>query len=102
MSADTASHLENVPLAFILTFAASLATSVGALASFSVRLQDRKVLAGSLGLAAGVMVYVSFVEIFDEARNEFATHKLDNPDAPLPRNNNAFVFASITDFLCGV
>lgn len=82
------SHLENVPLAFILTFAASLATSVGALASFSVRLQDRKVLAGSLGLAAGVMVYVSFVEIFDEAKSEFASYKLDNPDAASPRNIN--------------
>ncbi|KNC87222.1 hypothetical protein SARC_00657 [Sphaeroforma arctica JP610] len=55
---------DNVLLAFGLTFLAGAATLVGACVPFFSKLQNPKFLSGGLGLAAGVMIYVSFVEIF--------------------------------------
>ncbi len=54
----------NVGLAFGLTIAAGLCTTVGAAIVFCARLANAKFLAGSLGFSAGVMLYVSFAEIF--------------------------------------
>jgi len=60
---------ENVLFAFGLTAFAGLATGIGsALAFFSKRTNER-FLSGSLGFSAGVMIYVSFVEIFVKARD---------------------------------
>lgn len=54
----------NVGLAFGLSVAAGLCTTVGAAIVFCARLANAKFLAGSLGFSAGVMLYVSFAEIF--------------------------------------
>jgi len=57
----------NVGAALGLVCGAGAATGVGAAVVFFpslVKLASRRVLAGSLGLSAGVMTYVSFVEIF--------------------------------------
>jgi zinc transporter ZupT len=64
----------NVGLAFGLTIAAGAATAVGAAVVFVprlVKLASRKTLAGALALSAGVMTYVSFVEILGKARLKF-------------------------------
>jgi len=53
-----------VGLAFGLTIAAGLCTTVGAAIVFCARLANAKFLAASLGFSAGVMLYVSFAEIF--------------------------------------
>lgn len=59
---------EHVAAAFILTLAAGLATGLGsALAAFARRTNTR-FLSISLGFSAGVMVYVSFVEILAAGR----------------------------------
>lgn len=39
-----------------------------------VKLASKRFLAGSLGLAAGVMLYVSLVEIFVKSQDSFANH----------------------------
>ena len=39
-----------------------------------VKLASKRFLAGSLGLAAGVMLYVSLVEIFVKSQGAFANH----------------------------
>lgn len=39
-----------------------------------VKLASKRFLAGSLGIAAGVMLYVSLVEIFVKAQDSFAAH----------------------------
>ena len=39
-----------------------------------VKLAGKRFLAGSLGLAAGVMLYVSLVEIFVKSQDSFANH----------------------------
>ncbi|PNH05523.1 Zinc transporter ZupT, partial [Tetrabaena socialis] len=51
-------------LAFGLVIAAGLCTCVGACIAFCVKVTDIRVLAAALGVSAGVMMYVSFVEIF--------------------------------------
>jgi len=65
---------ENVGTALALVCGAGAATGVGAAVVFFpslVKLASRRVLAGSLGLSAGVMVYVSFVEIFMKSVGDF-------------------------------
>jgi len=60
--------------AFILAFAAGLSTCVGAAVVYSktlVQLASKKVLAGGLGMSAGVMLYVSFVEILFKSSTAF-------------------------------
>eukprot|EP01026_Neomeris_dumetosa_P079719 TRINITY_DN8736_c0_g1_i4.p1 TRINITY_DN8736_c0_g1~~TRINITY_DN8736_c0_g1_i4.p1 ORF type:complete len:326 (+),score=57.70 TRINITY_DN8736_c0_g1_i4:454-1431(+) len=54
----------NLGLAFGLVIGAGLCTTIGALLAFFVSLNNLGLLAGSLGLSAGVMMYVSFTEIF--------------------------------------
>jgi zinc transporter, ZIP family len=64
----------NVGLAFGLTVAAGAATAVGAAVVFVprlVKLASRRTLAGALALSAGVMTYVSFVEILGKSRLKF-------------------------------
>ena len=60
-----------VGIAFAVTLGAGLSTAVGACSVLCVGNANKKLLSASLGLAAGVMIYVSFVEIFFEAVSEF-------------------------------
>ena len=55
--------------AFGLTLFAGLATGLGSALAFLARQTNTKFLSIVLGFSAGVMVYVSFVEIFAEARH---------------------------------
>ena len=55
--------------AFGLTLFAGLATGVGSALAFFARQTNTKFLSIVLGFSAGVMLYVSFVEIFAEARH---------------------------------
>ena len=66
----------NVGLALALTFAAGAATAVGACVVFVprlVKLASRRTLAAALALSAGVMTYVSFVEIMSLSLQKFQT-----------------------------
>eukprot|EP00239_Pterosperma_sp_CCMP1384_P001959 CAMPEP_0197850398 /NCGR_PEP_ID=MMETSP1438-20131217/15293_1 /TAXON_ID=1461541 /ORGANISM="Pterosperma sp., Strain CCMP1384" /LENGTH=337 /DNA_ID=CAMNT_0043463551 /DNA_START=123 /DNA_END=1136 /DNA_ORIENTATION=- len=51
-------------VAFLMVIGAGLATTVGSTFAFCSNLADTRILAASLGLSAGVMLYVSFAEIF--------------------------------------
>lgn len=55
-------------LAFGLTLFAGLSTGIGSLLAFFARKTNTRFLSISLGFSAGVMIYVSFVEIFPKAR----------------------------------
>ena len=64
----------NVGVAFALVCGAGAATALGASVVFFptlVKLASRRVLAGALGVSAGVMTYVSFVEIFNKSQLSF-------------------------------
>ncbi|HWL26937.1 MAG TPA: zinc transporter ZupT [Ureibacillus sp.] len=59
----------NVILALSLTLFAGLATGVGALIAFFTSRTNKKFLSVALGFSAGVMIYVSLVEIFVKAKD---------------------------------
>lgn len=59
----------NVLFAFGLTLLAGLSTGIGSVMALLSRKFNPKFLAGSLGFSAGVMIYVSFVEIFAKAKD---------------------------------
>lgn len=59
---------ENFYIAFGLTLFAGLATGIGSALAFFTKQTNRKFLSLSLGFSAGVMIYVSFVEIFVKAK----------------------------------
>ena len=60
--------------ALLLTFAAGLSTGIGSLIGFFAKTSHGKFLSYSLGFSAGVMIYVSLVEIFAKARQSFTQH----------------------------
>lgn len=57
-----------VLIAFGLTLFAGLSTGIGSALAFFAKRTNPKFLSASLGFSAGVMIYVSFVEIFSEAK----------------------------------
>ena len=61
---------ENLLLAFGLTLFAGLATGIGSALAFFTRTTNTRFLSLALGFSAGVMIYVSFVEIFFKAKDE--------------------------------
>jgi ZIP family zinc transporter len=59
---------DNVLFALGLTLLAGLSTGIGSVIGFMSKKFNPKFLAASLGFSAGVMIYVSFVEIFFKAK----------------------------------
>lgn len=64
----------NVLLALLLTLFAGLATGIGSTIAFIAKRTNTKLLSLALGFSAGVMIYISFVEIFPDAREAFIGH----------------------------
>jgi ZIP family zinc transporter len=62
-------ELQNVLFAFGLTLFAGLSTGLGSALAFFARRTNTKFLSVALGFSAGVMIYVSFVEIFPKAKD---------------------------------
>lgn len=62
---------ENFWIAFLLTIIAGLSTGIGSALAFFTKRTNTKLLSYVLGFSAGVMIYVSFVEIFPAAKDEF-------------------------------
>ncbi|MEA1960661.1 MAG: zinc transporter ZupT [Bacillota bacterium] len=61
-------ELSNVSLALALTIFAGLSTGIGSMIAFFARRTNTVFLSFSLGFSAGVMIYVSMVEILPEAQ----------------------------------
>jgi ZIP family zinc transporter len=62
-------ELSTVLIAFGLTVFAGLSTGIGSAAAFFARRTNTRLLSVSLGFSAGVMTYVSFVELFTQANH---------------------------------
>lgn len=58
---------------FLLTLGAGLATGVGSIIAFVARRTNHRLLSFALGLSGGVMVYVSFVELFPQGLELLST-----------------------------
>jgi ZIP family zinc transporter len=65
--------LENYIIAFLLTLFAGLSTSIGAVIAFFSKMKTEKFLSLGLGFSAGVMIYVSFVEILQKSTDSFTS-----------------------------
>ncbi len=61
--------MNNMFFALTLTLFAGLATGVGSIIALFVKKQNNKFLSLSLGFSAGVMIYVSLVEIYSKANS---------------------------------
>ena len=59
--------MSNVGIAFLLTLIAGLATGIGGLVALFSKTANKKFLSVSLGFSAGVMIYISMVEILPHA-----------------------------------
>lgn len=57
-----------VGMAFLLTLIAGLSTGIGSGIAFLAKQTNKKFLSISLGFSAGVMIYVSMIEIFSKAQ----------------------------------
>lgn len=66
--------MSDVALAFIMTTFAGLSTGIGAAMAFFTKRENKKFLSASLGFSAGVMIYVSFVEIWPESIGRFSVN----------------------------
>ena len=61
---------DNVLTALLLTTIAGLATGIGSIIAYFIRTPKLGYLSFSLGLSAGVMIYISFVELLPEAMTD--------------------------------
>lgn len=59
----------DILFAFLLTLIAGLCTGIGSCIAFFTKHTNRKFLSVSLGFSAGVMIYVSMIEIFYKAQD---------------------------------
>lgn len=63
-------EFSNILFAFSLTLFAGLSTGIGSAIAFFAKKTNTAFLSVALGFSAGVMIYVSFVEIFAKAKTE--------------------------------
>lgn len=66
--------MNNFLFAFGLTLLAGLSTGIGSLMAFTSKKFSPKFLSAALGLSAGVMIYISFVEMFPQAQEILSQH----------------------------
>jgi ZIP family zinc transporter len=59
---------QSVAYAFLLTMIAGCATGIGSALAYLTHRTRRSLLSAALGFSAGVMIYVSFVELFNQAQ----------------------------------
>jgi len=65
--------MDNLWIAFGLTLLAGLATGIGSLLAFFTSTTNTKFLSLALGFSAGVMIYVSMIEIIVKARDSLVS-----------------------------
>ena len=63
----------NYLIAFLLTLFAGLSTSIGAMIAFFSKKENKTLLSLGMGFSAGVMIYVSFIEILKKSQDSFTT-----------------------------
>ena len=61
-------NYNNIAFAFLITLFAGLSTGIGSALAFFTKKTNTRFLSVALGFSAGVMIYVSLVEIFQKAK----------------------------------
>ena len=72
---------DNVALALGMTLIAGLSTGIGSLIAFFAKRTNTRFLSAALGLSAGVMIYVSFMEILPQATQALGALYGEKPGA---------------------
>lgn len=93
--------MENVLIAFLFTFIAGISTAIGGLIVVLNKTNTKDFLSISLGFSAGVMIYISFVEILPNA-TEILNEQLGNEKGYLAVTASFFLgifFIAIIDAL---
>ncbi len=67
-------ELHNMLVAFGLTLFAGLSTGIGSVLAFFTKKTNTKFLSVALGFSAGVMIYVSMIEIFNKAKESLISY----------------------------
>lgn len=78
--------LEKNTLAFLLVCGAGASTAIGAALVYHptyIHYANKKTLGSALGVSAGVMLYVSFIEIFSKSKIAFEDSGLSEADSYL-------------------
>lgn len=65
-------EIQTILLAFGLTMIAGLSTGIGSIMAFFTKHDNTKFLSTALGFSAGVMIYVSFMEMMPEAKENLS------------------------------
>ncbi|EPC1979256.1 zinc transporter ZupT [Campylobacter jejuni] len=65
---------EQIFIAMLLTLFAGFSTAIGSIIAFFSRKDDLRVFSLGLGFSAGVMIYISFMEILPTALKDFKNH----------------------------
>ncbi|RTI90263.1 zinc transporter ZupT [Campylobacter jejuni] len=65
---------EQIFIAMLLTLFAGFSTAIGSIIAFFSRKNDLRVLSLGLGFSAGVMIYISFMEILPTALKDFKNY----------------------------
>jgi ZIP family zinc transporter len=84
--------LQSILIAFGLTLFAGLSTGIGSAIAFFAKRTNTKFLSISLGFSAGVMIYVSFVEIFQKAKDSLS----------IPLGEVSGTALTVLSFFCGM
>lgn len=79
--AESLQDHQAVLIAFGLTLFAGLSTGIGSAIAFFAKRTNTRFLSISLGFSAGVMIYISFVEILDKARESLMIEMGPRPGA---------------------
>lgn len=64
--------MNDILLAFLMTLIAGICTGIGSLIAFFSKSTNKTFLSVSLGFSAGVMIYVSMIEIFPKAQESLS------------------------------
>ncbi len=84
--------MDNMLFAFTMTLIAGLCTGIGSLIAFLSKSTNKVFLSVSLGFSAGVMIYVSMIEIFPKAQVSLVAELGDDMGA----------FATVAAFFAGM
>ncbi len=90
---------DNVLFAFSLTLFAGLSTGIGSAIAFFAKTTNKKFLSVSLGFSAGVMIYVSFIEIFPKAKIAMVDFFIKNGLSQQSADNKAYWYTTIAFFV---
>jgi ZIP family zinc transporter len=85
-------QLDNILFAFGLTMFAGLATGIGSIMAFFSKKFNPKFLSAALGFSAGVMIYVSLIEIFVKANDSLSN---------IYGDRIGYIYTTIA-FFCGI